>query len=191
MKVITKLILSLIFVLYPVFIYLGLKDQNLGLFFSIVVVGLFFLRYLLFKNSKSAIGSAFNYAGFVSLCMIIAGIVFKKFDLFKVYPAIVSFSLATVFLLSLTGQNTPVIETIARLKEGELTDTVIRYTRRVTLAWIIFFVLNASVSLYTLFYCELEFWTLYNGLISYILIGLMFSLELLIRRRFKKREARR
>ncbi len=68
------------------------------------------------------------------------------------------------------------VERFARLQEPELPDYAISYTRTVTKVWCLFFIINGSISLTTCF-MDLQTWTLYNGLISYILAGLLFACE--------------
>ncbi|MCK5717639.1 MAG: hypothetical protein KAH77_09135, partial [Thiomargarita sp.] len=43
--------------------------------------------------------------------------------------------------------------------------------------WCIFFIFNVIMATLTTFYATLEMWTLYNGLIAYILMGLIFIIE--------------
>ena len=74
------------------------------------------------------------------------------------------------------------------MMEGELDEQAIRYTRNVTVAWVVFFLLNAAISLWTALYGDLATWTLYNGFISYILIGLMFGGEFLLRQYVKRKK---
>jgi uncharacterized membrane protein len=74
-----------------------------------------------------------------------------------------------------------VVERIARIKEGPLTPEGVRYTRRVTIAWVGFFLLNGGIALYTALLTSLNTWALYNGFIAYILIGAMFGGEWLLR----------
>jgi uncharacterized membrane protein len=90
--------------------------------------------------------------------------------------------LFVVFIFSLFGQQT-IIEKIARLKEAQFTDRQIPYVRKVTIAWAIFFLLNGFVALLTVFIEDKIYWSLYNGGISYALMGLMFASELYYRKR--------
>jgi uncharacterized membrane protein len=53
----------------------------------------------------------------------------------------------------------------------------------VTFAWCAFFIGNGAIALYTAMFASFASWTLYNGLIAYLLIGAMFGGELLTRRR--------
>ena len=75
-----------------------------------------------------------------------------------------------------------VIERLARLQEPDLPEEGVIYTKKVTLVWCVFFVFNILASLYTVFYTSTEIWTLYNGLISYVLMGTLFLSELLYRK---------
>ena len=79
-----------------------------------------------------------------------------------------------------------VIETFARLKEKNLNKKGIKYTEKVTLIWCLFFIINGCISFYTALYSELEFWMLYNGFISYILMGCLFLGEFLVRLKVKR-----
>ena len=62
-----------------------------------------------------------------------------------------------------------------------------RYCRKVTLAWCVFFICNGSVSAFTAFFCSDTVWSVYNGGISYALMGCMFVVEFIIRRRVQRK----
>lgn len=61
------------------------------------------------------------------------------------------------------------------------------YCRKVTFSWCIFFMINAIIALYTVFSCNNEIWAIYNGGISYGIMGLIFFVEYLIRKKVEKR----
>ncbi len=73
------------------------------------------------------------------------------------------------------------IERFARFHNKNLSSNAVKYTRKVTIIWCIFFVINGLIALYTAFYASLEIWTLYNGLISYVLMGSLFVIEYIVR----------
>ncbi|AKU24462.1 hypothetical protein [Massilia sp. NR 4-1] len=103
----------------------------------------------------------------------------------KLYPVLVNAAFLAAFGYSLT---TPVsmVERLARLREPDLPPEGVRYTRRVTQVWCGFFVFNGSMALATALWAPEAVWTLYNGVISYILMGVLFAGELLARRRFRR-----
>ena len=59
----------------------------------------------------------------------------------------------------------------------------VAYTRRVTQVWCGFFVLNGALALATALWMSDRAWALYNGLIAYGLIGLLFGVEGQVRQR--------
>ncbi len=79
-----------------------------------------------------------------------------------------------------------VIESLARLTEPNFSEAGVRYTTNVTVVWCAFFVVNGAISLYTALYSSIDIWTLYNGLLSYILMGILMGVEFLIRQKVKK-----
>ncbi|KFI08180.1 membrane protein [Massilia sp. BSC265] len=103
----------------------------------------------------------------------------------KLYPVLVNGALLAVFGASLVS-GMPVAERLARLREPVLPPEGVAYTRRVTLAWCVFFVLNGALALGTALFATDAVWSLYNGVIAYILMALMFGGEYLLRMRFKR-----
>lgn len=102
------------------------------------------------------------------------------------YPVLVNAALLVLFAASLVSPPS-VIERIARLREPDLPQAGVAYTRRVTIVWTVFFALNGAMALYTAVFTTLETWALYNGFIAYVLIGAVFAVELLIRTAAKAR----
>jgi uncharacterized membrane protein len=102
----------------------------------------------------------------------------------KAYPLCINAGLLASFGFSL-WRGMPVVERLARLQEPDLPEQAVRYTRRVTQAWCVFFAVNAALSLATAVWGSEALWALYNGVIAYILMGLFFAVEWLIRRRVR------
>jgi uncharacterized membrane protein len=99
----------------------------------------------------------------------------------KLYPVVVNAALLGVFAYSLVVPPSA-IERIARMREPQLPPRAIAYTRRVTQIWCGFFTVNGAIALYTALYASSAHWSLYNGFIAYILIGLLFAGEYCVRR---------
>jgi acyl-coenzyme A synthetase/AMP-(fatty) acid ligase len=64
------------------------------------------------------------------------------------------------------------------------------YCRKVTLVWCGFFVLNGGVAAWTVFFAPQALWSLYNGGISYMLMGILFGGELMVRKMADKKTPR-
>ncbi len=60
------------------------------------------------------------------------------------------------------------------------------YCRNVTLVWCCFFIVNGSIALMSVFGDSYRFWALYNGCIAYILMGLLFAGEYIVRKVVQK-----
>lgn len=69
-----------------------------------------------------------------------------------------------------------------KLKTSLAHAKVEQYCEAVTIAWCVFFVFNGLVAAYTVFAASDRIWSLYNGGISYLLIGILFAVEFLIRK---------
>lgn len=92
------------------------------------------------------------------------------------YPVCMNFMMAVIFGLSLVYPPT-LIERIARRREPDLDDRGVAYTRQVTKIWFMFCLLNGLASLLTAVSGNIQVWTIYNGVISYVLIGTLFVAE--------------
>ena len=60
------------------------------------------------------------------------------------------------------------------------------YCRKVTIVWIAFFVINGSMAAWTIFSGQDVLWAVYNGGVSYILIGILFAGEIIVRKKVQK-----
>jgi uncharacterized membrane protein len=178
------LILVLVSLAYPFLVYFGLTR------FSPWIVGVFLLAFLtvrlLLKRSKTGVGPSGKIFVFVILAIALLMLVDQILAV-KAYPVLVSLSMAAIFGYSLFYPPT-IIEKIARLREPDLDQTGVDYTRKVTIAWTLFFIGNAAVSIWTALYGSIETWTIYNGFVSYVLIGLMFAVELTVRHFVRRRK---
>lgn len=109
----------------------------------------------------------------------------KRFVVLKFYPPICNLFLFLVFFSSLFGKET-VIQKFARTCGDKLERPAWIYTRRVTYVWAVFTFFNFLISVWTIFQTD-RIWILYNGCISYLLIGLLFGLEYILRVYLRKR----
>ncbi len=123
------------------------------------------------------------------LLLCLAGSLCRSPQLLLWYPVVVNVLLLTVFFRSLYADST-VVEYLARLSNPNLPPEGVVYTRRVTKAWCLFFTGNGLIALATICSGSLELWTLWNGLLSYMCIGLMAAGEYLIRRQVLKKADR-
>ncbi len=108
----------------------------------------------------------------------------------QAYPIVMSLGMAAAFGLSLLRPPC-LVECFAAVVEPTPTEAARAYMRRVTWVWFGFLLGNAALSAASLASGSLELWTLYNGLVSYLLMAALFGGEWLVRRRVRRREAGR
>lgn len=93
-------------------------------------------------------------------------------------------ALATLFGSSLFGQREALVSKFARLAQGgTISPLKARYTRQVTTAWTLFFLLTAAVSTALFWQASPVTWSVFANLLSLPLVGLMFAGELFFRHR--------
>lgn len=103
----------------------------------------------------------------------------------KLYPVLVNAALLAAFGYSL-GRPPSIVERLARMREPNLPPAAIGYTRRVTQVWCVFFAFNGAIAMGLALYASEAIWSLYTGVVSYLLMGLLFGGEYLLRMRFKR-----
>ncbi len=186
MRQLLTILSAIVLLAYPFAVYYGIDKFGLSIM-GILLAVLFVLR--IFTASKTKLKEFKQLAitsGLIGITLIVLGVLFRSKGWLLFYPVAVNACMLIVFANSLRQPQT-IIERLARLQEPELPQSGIRYTRKVTQVWCLFFLLNGLTALYTCF-LSMEVWTLYNGLISYILIGALFAIEWVVRQVVRKDE---
>src|SRR5262249_20581558 len=116
-------------------------------------------------------------AGLVGPVLALAAI-FNEGRFFLFVPALVNVALLVAFARTLVG-GPSMVEVFARSRGYQMSPPKIRYCRIVTALWCVFFVLNAGVIVLLALYGTLAWWTVYTGLIAYILVGVLLTAELI------------
>ncbi len=168
-------------VIYPLVVYFGLnyfEPKYLAIF-----LGLILLLRIVPGGSIQKIGNKNQHiiVTLIIAIIILLALIYNSISGLKLYPAIISFSLLSVFAFSLFKPPTT-IERIARLQDPNLSERGVIYTRKITKVWCVFLFLNGCIALYTAFYTSLSIWTLYNGLLSYLIMGSIFVVEMIYRK---------
>ena len=175
-----KLVVIVLIILYPFSIYFGLSyfsPSQVGMF----LLAIFILRVVVAKRQAP------HRAKQMILTLIVGGILaaltwlFNNEKFLLWYPVGLSTVFFIIFTSSLFSPPT-VVESIARMREPDLNAAGIAYTRKVTMIWSAFFVLNALIATWTVLHADIKLWTLYNGLLAYIAMGTLFAAEMVVRR---------
>ena len=174
----------LVLVAYPFAVWFGLSHEK-GYWVIALLCLVFVLRLSLLRGKlREWVGFGKVLAGF-GFALCVASVLLKDFQLLLYYPVLMNGLLLVLFGSSLFGTKS-FVERLARLQEPDLSPAAVIYTRHVTMLWCFFFIINGSIALATCLYGSLQLWALYNGLISYILIGLLMAAEWIVRKRIRK-----
>lgn len=119
------------------------------------------------------------------MLFVIAIFHYTKCNFLKYYPVIINLSFFLLFFCSSFMKET-IIQKMAKLIEPDIKPKALEYTKKLTYVWAIFTFCNFLISLCTVFLSE-KIWALYNGCISYILVGGFFAIEYIIRINFKRK----
>lgn len=111
--------------------------------------------------------------------------------LLRAYPIAVNVAMLVAFGATLRGGRPSMVEKFARVRRPHLDERMVRYTRRVTQVWCAFFLLNACASAASMVWGSRALWALYNGAITYLLVGVLIVAEIVWRHAFVLREKTR
>jgi len=182
-----SIFLGFIIVIYPFAVYWSVSVLGVGSA-ALLIACLFLLRFFWPTTFYGAARHAKSVRWLALIGFLLAALSWLMHDpqWFKYYPVAVNIIFFAVFLASLIRPPS-IIERFARIKEPELPTSAVRYTKAVTQIWCAFFLLNGSVALYTVVVADFKFWALYNGFISYLLIGFLMAVEFGFRHFYRKR----
>lgn len=173
--------LGLLTLAYPLVIYVGLTHYSP----RVMALALLALAALRAGTSREACWRAMAWLA----CALAAVVAITDHALpLKLYPVLVNLAMLGVFGWSLRHPPT-LVERLARMRQPDLPPDGVRYTRRVTQAWCVFFVCNGTIAAVTALAASDRVWALYNGAIAYGLIGAMFAGEWIVRQRVMARHA--
>jgi uncharacterized membrane protein len=166
---------------YPLIVYFGLQHLPPG-FFAIALMILLGMRYGVLLPSERRI---YLPILFIFLAYAVTAALSQSAAMLLYYPAIVNLTMSGVFLYSLR-QGEPLLLRIVRARGTVISEHGPVYLYRLTGIWAAFFIVNALVSIWTTTQ-SIEVWTLYNGFLSYILVGVLVGLEIIFRDYIKQR----
>lgn len=148
------------------------------------------------KNPRNFFGKIrFNFKNLLSsFFFLTAGILcfVANSSLFlKLYPVAVCATFLFFFATSLVSPP-PIVFRFATMQDKSILKSpyktrVENYCRKVTIVWCAFFVLNIAAAIYTAFFCSEKIWSIYNGGISYLIMGMIFTIEFFLRKRVNKK----
>ena len=181
------LLTGLLLVVWPFLIGYGLAHNSLPWLLPLMAA-LLLLRFHQARHNAGPMRYVTQSVALAGIVLCAASYLLKAHHWLLFYPVIVNLAMLAVFGGSLWTAM-PLVERLARLREPNLPPSGVRYTRVVTRVWCGFFIFNGSAALFTVLRGDMHLWTLWNGMIAYILIGTLMAGEWLVRQRMIKKDA--
>lgn len=173
--------------LYPVAIWIGLthlRTRAVGLIVIAILVPLVVIR--LWRAERGAFWAILRMP-LAILGLVSLGVVLDDPRYVLALPVLINAVLFVAFALSLRARAIPMIERFARLEDPALDAPKQAHCREFTWVWCGFFVANGLAAALLALCAELSWWATYTGLVSYFLMGLLFSAEYIVRKvRFRE-----
>ncbi|MEZ4452434.1 MAG: hypothetical protein R3B09_23425 [Nannocystaceae bacterium] len=180
-KILLTVVHTALVIAYPLTVYLGLTHfgaRQLG-----IVLLLLLLPGILARAHSAPRADLWVVVRVPLTLILVLGVGAALDDprLFLALPVVANLALLAHFAGSLRGE-VSLVERFARLQEPELPPGGPAYCRRVTQVWCVFFVVNAAIAGALALWAPLGVWTLYTGLLAYLLMGLLFTVEFVVRK---------
>lgn len=179
-------------VLYPVLIFVLLVILRLPV--RVISLCVIVLASALFIGGGGGRSKADWRPLASSLLLVAVGLacfLTDKMLFLRLYPLAMNIAMLAVFSMSLVFPPSVIFRLACladRSIKGSLAERRIEsYCRKVCVAWCVFFVLNGGTAAYTAFFCGDRVWSVYNGGIAYVLMGLLFAIEYIIRKQVDKK----
>ena len=188
MGTVAAVLLGTVLLAYPLFVWFGLSQgspRHVAAILLLVVAPIAAIRMR--KSQRAAMrGLAAVPLATVS-CLVLSAVLDAEAFMLAV-PVLINAIFLAVFGWSLRSGAMPMVERFARLQEPDLPPEKQAWCRTWTVLWSVFFVANGSTALVLALLVVAEaapraWWATYNGLIAYVLMGIMFASEWTMRRR--------
>ncbi len=176
-------IVLLLFILIPPAIYFSLNLIQ-PRYFCLALIAVFALRMLpgWIQNRDF---SAFMLWSLLMMAALVTIAISDSTFALLLYPVVMNIGFLILFLYSLVIPPS-MIEQIARLHEADLPESGVRYTRKVTIVWSVFFLFNGCIAAWTVWRGDYALWGFYNGLVAYLLMGVLMITEYWVRSQVRK-----
>jgi uncharacterized membrane protein len=165
---------TLIILAYPLLIWFA-HGKIAPRLLALVLLAVAAIRLLTFK-----LGRRYRWMSLAALVLAVPALFWNALLPLKLYPVAVSLGMLALFGASLVHPPS-IIERLARLQDPDLPAFAVAYTRRVTQVWCVFFALNGGLAFATAVWASEAVWSLYTGVISYLLMGILFVGEYVVR----------
>ena len=166
--------------LYPFLIFFGLQifsPRIISIFIAVIIL----IRLIFIKDNNIKWKLIFPLLIIISIAIITLFVNKPKILLF--IPLVINYGFFLTFISSIYSSPS-MVEIFARMQlktlksTNELSPAEIIYCKKVTWLWSIFFFFNGLIIIYISLFSTIKLWSLYTGLISYLIMGSIFAVEI-------------
>ena len=194
-KSIFGILLNVVLAMYPFLIFYFLIIQEVPI--RIVSLFMIFLAFLEFiirripkRKSDNKLGSNY-WNSFILLAIGVLGLIINSTTVLKLSPVLMNIMLLYTFGITLFQPPT-IIYRFAVLADKSIPKSlgekkITAYCYKVTVIWVVFFIINGSIAALTVFSGSYLIWAVYNGGLAYVLAGTLFAGEFIVRKFVHKR----
>lgn len=168
--------------LYPVAVWVGLtylSARAVGLVVIAFVVPLLALRL---RRADRTTFWAILRIPLAILGLVSLGVVLDDARYVMAMPVLINVVLLVTFGASLASGATPMIERFARMQDPELDAARCAHCRQFTWVWSAFFLCNGAIAAGLALAAPPAWWATYTGLVAYLLMGILFAVEYIVRK---------
>jgi uncharacterized membrane protein len=166
---------------YPLLVYVGVTRWSPRLLGLVLAAALLPGLVIKLRSADRAHVWPVVRVPLLLISLIGLGAILNEPRFFQALPVLANLALLGSFAASLRGP-VSLVERFARLQEPELPPGGPEYCRTVTKVWCWFFAANALASAALALWAPVSWWTLYTGLLAYLLVGMMFTIEFVVRK---------
>lgn len=180
MTIVLKVISTLFIIASPWVLYWTLSQHEVGAA-ALMLVGWVIVRTLpVLISAKREQRRAALQLPAIALGFALLGWISNNGTWLLILPSATQATFGLAFLRSLSG--TPLIEHFARMVKPELSAAEQGHCRAWTRIWGIYLLVLAALGLALAYWAPLGVWTIYVGVVSYVLVGVLFAIEYVIRK---------
>ncbi|WP_031434722.1 COG4648 family protein [Methylomarinum vadi] len=175
LAVVKSVLVTCLFLVYPYLVYRGI-ESGMAWLAPAVFSGIYLVQALKVRNVKTKL-----YRATVAIALLLGAYYLQTLTA-KVMPVFIQLMLMYFFGRTLLKDKGPsFIESFVRLEFPEFPPGVSEYCRQLTILWTGFFAFNAAMCIGLAVWGTDFWWTLFNGVVIYLLIGLLMIGEYIYR----------
>lgn len=178
-----RILFAIVVVAYPVLVWQGLQAGSPRVLAAILAVVVLPVAASRLRGSSRAALRGLAAVPLITLLGLALSAALDAAGFLLAVPVMINVLFLAVFASSLRRGSVPAVERFALLQEHTLSSEQRAWCRLWTIVWSAFFVANGTTALVLAIGAPLSWWATYNGLVAYVLMGVLFAVEWTIRRR--------